>query len=417
MPLAAKYSQDIAAKYEFKQYVDRAALVASKLGPSRSASSRLASAKSETKLTPSSTVSTISSSTSTSAPAPPSKPAAPPPVTKAPVTIAPPPSAPPVVPSIPASAPVKALRSVSQPVPAPLNLPPTGQAALALGSVTFGGQQSVISNATLPLQYVTPQLTSISMMSSPMTIPTIPTNSPMSLPTTSSPMTIPSSSSSSSFLGTPSPYSNLSASPHSPFPSAFAQTTGISPGVTNRSMSLGTGLTAHASLSAQMSGLSLGSGGASPYQQLQPLPQASPTASPNPYASQMLPGVGAGLSPSYNAMGGQLMYANQPMQQPAHMFAPQPQQQSLQVPNSGNPYMPSTTPQGSPYATTQFTSTTPSPYAMTQPLPYTTQPSPFAATHPLPQMQQQQPQTQTNPFTSWISQGPQQTGYPGQQQW
>ena len=395
------------AKYEFKQYFDRSALVASKLGPSRSASNRLASSPSDAKLGSSATASALSTSssvTSTSIPLRQDKPVPPPPA----------PAPTPAVSATPTSFARAPVRSVSQPIPPPLNLPPLGQAATPAtnGGAAFNdlaGLRAPASSASLPLQYASPQYSAISI-NSQMSIPTIPTASSMSMPT-SSPMTIPSTTSSTSFLTTSSPYGNLSASSHSPLPSSLGQTTGISPAVAGRSMSLGTGLT------AQMGGMSFAAGGMSPFQQTQMLPGASPAPSPNPYAPQLLSqvtGIGAGYPAPYNTTGQQMSFV-QPMQQPMQMIAPQPQLQSLQVPGQVA-YMPSTTPQGSPFAAAQFATTTPSPYAMTQPLPYTGQPSPFAATQPLPQMQQQ---PQANPFTSWIQTGPQQAGagYPGQQQW
>ncbi|TCD68665.1 hypothetical protein EIP91_010187 [Steccherinum ochraceum] len=394
----------IRSKYEFKSYFDRSALVASKLGPSQSASHRLSSSKSGARLTPSSTGSTLSNASSPPSKPfpprdPPTKPATPPAMTATASAAL----------STPARAPI---RSVSQPVPPPLNLVPHPQAQVhtPLQSSTMNdlaGLQSATSNASLPLQYATPLY---SAASTSMSIPTIPTTSPQSIPN-GSPMTIPSlpsSSSQSSYLTAGSPYGHLSASPHSPYPSQFSQMAAAS-GM--RSMSLGTGL------SAQPTGYSM-NGGSSPFQQTHMLPQASPAPSPNPFAPQMLP-QSSGLTT------GQQLFMNQhqQQQQPMQMYTPQPQlQSSLHIPNSGNPYLPTPSPQGSPYmATNQFTSGTPSPYAMSQPLPaFPSQPSPYGAPSPLPQMQQQQQQQSSNPFTSWIAQGPQhqqQTGYPQQQQW
>ncbi|KAH8101762.1 hypothetical protein BXZ70DRAFT_74502 [Cristinia sonorae] len=419
----------IRSKYEFKSFVDRSALVASKLGPSRSLS-KMTPSNSDVKLPASSTA------TSSATQAKPLPPRQTPPVLSQ--------SQPPVPPKEPASTPATDYvrpppRTVSQPSHLQSQQPTQPQASLPISNTTLNdlaGLQNPTSNASLPLQYAQTQY---------------------STPVSSVPMTIPNNTSMSSFLTTNSnPYGNLSASPVSPYPSSFGQqTTGISPG---RSMSLGTGL------SAQMGGMQMNQGGLSPYQQTQFLPQSSPSPSPNPY--QMNPQA-TGLPSSYGQQqptqymaqqqqqymmqAQQQQQPQQLFQQPMQTYSPQPQfqpqqaqqAQSLQIPNMGNPYMTMTTtpsPQGtpSPYMTATnntnntFTST-PSPYAMTQALP---QASPYATTQQLPQQGQGQG---GNQFTSWISQGPagqqqqqpqmqmgyqmgyqqqpQQGGYMGQQQW
>ena len=141
------------------------------------------------------------------------------------------------------------------------------------------------------------------------------------------------------------------------------------------------------------------------------------TPSPNPFASQSLPGVGAPgnygtqYSQPQGPFGGTMYTGQQFSQQPmqAQMFAPQPQMQYAQpqVQMAGNPFMPN--------------QSTPSPFMGAQ---MGSTPSPFGgAQQQMTMMQQQQQQQQqtgfvnTNPFTSWVQQPPGQPqgGYP--QQW
>ncbi|CAL1709560.1 unnamed protein product [Somion occarium] len=215
----------IRSKYEYKSFFDRSALVASKLGPSRSVSNRLSTfsaAHSETKAPeslssqPSARPSSIavtnpasSSSTTQSIPhvqqsaAAPSNPAV-----------------------VTARAP---FRSVSQPGPAqPSVQPPISQPQVPSNNPTWNdliSLQTPFSNASLPLQYTSGSFNS----------PSASTSLPVSMQ--SSALTQPN--------GT-NPYSNLAANPASALPSSFTQMAGISPGGFGRSMSLNSGLSAQA---------------------------------------------------------------------------------------------------------------------------------------------------------------------------
>ncbi|CAL1709561.1 unnamed protein product [Somion occarium] len=407
----------IRSKYEYKSFFDRSALVASKLGPSRSVSNRLSTfsaAHSETKAPeslssqPSARPSSIavtnpasSSSTTQSIPhvqqsaAAPSNPAV-----------------------VTARAP---FRSVSQPGPAqPSVQPPISQPQVPSNNPTWNdliSLQTPFSNASLPLQYTSGSFNS----------PSASTSLPVSMQ--SSALTQPN--------GT-NPYSNLAANPASALPSSFTQMAGISPGGFGRSMSLNSGLSAQAPMPTGLGfGPNLNGGiGASSLQQsnmpFNSTPMMTPTSttpSPNPFAPQTLPQMqnmgGMGPNPGFGGMNGmssqlqlQPNFTSQPfqqqqtyqsqmsaMQQP-QMF--QPQAVQYQAPMNTNPFTHQTqTPQlQTPFSSPQFGST----------------PSPMMGIQGLPQMQpmQQQQQSQqafggANQFTSWV-QGPSQNGFNGQQQ-
>ncbi|KAI0080441.1 ArfGap-domain-containing protein [Panus rudis PR-1116 ss-1] len=391
-------------KYEYKAYFNRSALVASKLGPSRSAASRLSQSPQPspriqskptdtTSRTAPSNVST-SSTNATNGPQPVN-------TSQAPVTT-------PVNPALTAA---KApFRSVSQPVPSssttqiqppaqpasqPQATPNTPSTPLWNDLISL---QTPASNASLPLQYAPPQLNTQSISAT----------QPISIPNTQSQLNV------------TNPYSNLSASPLTPFPSSFNQPTGIFPGGINRSMSLNTGL------SAQMNtGLSISpnfaAGGASPLLQQSHLSGMTPntsTPSPNPFAPQALPQM---QSPSpYGTMGSysQQQYNQYQTPQMTPTFQPQPITPQFQTTGPTNPFMQMQQQQPSPSPQLQQLQT-----GFSSNSPYGT-PSPMLGTQPMPQMgmqmqtQFQQPQQQQfsgagqNQFTSWM-----QTPGPHQQQW
>lgn len=420
-----------AAKYEFKSFFDKKALVASKLGPSRSASSRLSavlpdSAAPQPSARPLSVAVTAPSSSSIAQ----------------------------STPSVPAAAPVAAnpslaaarapIRSVSVPVigqPAiqqPQHIPQPPQPQIPVNNATFNdliSLQGPTTNASLPLQFTATSLNT----------PTASTSLPMSIP------------GSASQLGVTNPYSNLSANPASALPSTFTQTTGISPGGIGRSMSLNTGLNFQQPMTTGISPNFNTGLNPSPLMQSNmtlgqnPMMMAgSQTPSPNPFAPQALPQMQSptGMStmsapPMFGAMTGMSMqqplqpnFTSQSFQQPSP-FQPQQQQQPFQaqpqmsgmvLQPQAQMYQPQPT-MFQPAANTnpfmQMQSQTPQLQPSFTPTPqFGGTPSPMMGMQGLPQMQmqmqmQQQPQQQAvpNQFTSWL-QGPSGTnGFAGQQQW
>ncbi|KIP03394.1 hypothetical protein PHLGIDRAFT_130169 [Phlebiopsis gigantea 11061_1 CR5-6] len=396
----------IRAKYEFKSFIkrgttstassttsdhrsrpsaltpssslDRSAAVAALLGPSRSAASRSA---------------TLSSSLS-NAPTATSTPSAPYSASSLPLRSTPSVSG--TLNNAPVSAPLAPARSVSQPYPtAALSSAPVSQTTF--NSSTFAGVHSLqpkTIDATLPLQ-----------------VAATPTSAPL-------PVSI---SSSTSYLSAPNPFHNLSATNTSaasapPYLSSFNQTTGISPGSTGSGLSPGM----NPGYGTNYTGTNI-----SPFQPSPINPTGNTftpmtnTPSPNPFAVQSPQGAGAPgsygvqYSQPQTPFGGPMFTGQQFGQQQLQPFAPQPQMQfsqpqaQMQVPMSGNPFMPN--------------QSTPSPFMGAH---AGSTPSPFGGAQPMqqvnmmqqPQQQQQTGFVNTNPFTSWVQRPPgQQQGY--SQQW
>lgn len=288
----------IRSKYEFKSFISRSAQVAAIMGPSRSASSKL--------------LSTTPPARAQTAPV-----QNPPPVESTPNV---PPPVPPKVPSSTTPSPASAVspsvsgsqsqfRSASQPVPSStLYTQPQqpfaaqAQPQLAPTNNTWNSLVSLQSPSTntssLPLQY-TSSLPSAS---------------------TSQPIQISANPAGTHLSPTMNPYSSLSASPSSPFPSSLAtnQTTGSSPGGVGRSMSLNTGL--------NLSGTSVGTNSSishSPFATAPTglgfapmgMPQTNTMPSSNPFAAQSHPtgtGGSIGGGPGVGYMGSS--YNMQPQQ-------------------------------------------------------------------------------------------------------
>ncbi|EED79798.1 predicted protein [Postia placenta Mad-698-R] len=288
----------IRSKYEFKSFISRSAQVAAIMGPSRSASSKL--------------LSTTPPARAQTAPV-----QNPPPVESTPNI---PPPVPPKVPSSTTPSPASAVspsvsgsqsqfRSASQPVPSStLYTQPQqpfaaqAQPQLAPTNNTWNNLVSLQSPSTntssLPLQY-TSSLPSAS---------------------TSQPIQISANPAGTHLSPTMNPYSSLSASPSSPFPSSLAtnQTTGSSPGGVGRSMSLNTGL--------NLSGTSVGTNSSishSPFATAPTglgfapmgMPQTNTMPSSNPFAAQSHPtgtGGSIGGGPGVGYMGSS--YNMQPQQ-------------------------------------------------------------------------------------------------------
>lgn len=367
---------------------DRSAAVAALLGPSRSAANRIS---------PSPSPSVQSNK------AKPESSTVPPPVPqKTPAQLNQPPSASALPSLVTEATPVP---YSSQPVPTQSQPQAPGQ----LGGVWNDLQslQPKTIDATLPLQIASFQQPSAQPLVTPYS-----TIQPL--------------------LSTQNAFGNLSNSPGASFPSALSHNTAVSAGTVGRSVSLGSGLNATQPSSSYQGGLSPFQ--ASPLASSTSLTPVSGTPSPNPFAPQALPYVGAtptgyggisGLShsPESSFPASPSPYAGQqpipPQQQSSHLFQqpsqvqtpmfqpqhqPQPQflHPQLQVPNGMNAYMQIQSP-GTPFMTAQPYGSTPSPFPQTQS--YSQVP---------PQMQQQQ-QGQgfagASQFTSWVQQPP------SQQQW
>lgn len=303
-----------ADKYEYKKFVSRSAQVAALLGPSKSASSRLASVAP----TRSSTMPAINST-----PAPLSSQL----------------SAAPSLPTTSSSTPTASVgqssfRSASQPVtpPAPTQPPAHMQHRPATQPLRqqpsnplwndLAQLQAPASDSSLPLQFAAPSTTQ------PMIIPTPPNNSGLMV--------------SNQFTG-------LSVSPNNPFPSHLAnQPTGMFPGGAQRSMSLNLPPT-------NMTGLS-GLGASPTPSMLQPQPTmgglsnsthylpTNTTPSPSPFGQQMLPPSNQGVHQQF----AQSNFAQQMLPQGSPMISTQ-----SQLPQ-GSPMMTfQQHPQGSPMIPTQ----------------------------------------------------------------
>lgn len=341
-------------KYEFKRFVsrtDRSAIVASRLGPSRSAAS--------TKSLRSISTSPSSSSRSQTLPATKPSQASLPPATSAP-------AAPTRTPTMPPSAPTSTMnRSASQPIPpSQLLQPPAGNVWSDLASL-----QGPTRTSTLPLQY----LSSTTTPSGP--VPT-------------------------SHLSTGFPASGTS--PGTNFASA-SYSTGLTPQGPSSvsSVSPGAGIFGQG---AVMPSFTLGPSGVNPFTQMAAQAQAQAQAQQNQFPS---------ASPFGTSFPQQSPFAPQAQQptfsqsvtnpffnaaaQPQNTLSPQPQAPFIQATPSPVPFT------GSPF---QQSAPAQSPFQQ-QPLfqqsiqtPFQPQPPQFGSVQP------SGGPVAGNPFTSWLTQPP-----------
>ncbi|KAH9941528.1 putative GTPase activating protein for Arf-domain-containing protein [Amylocystis lapponica] len=378
----------IRSKYEFKSFIDKSAKVAAVLGPSRSASSRLSPAPASR---PQTAPALRASSPSSKPPMPPPKQPSPPGSLLSSGSAS----------ALPSSISQSQFRSASQPIssaPSQYNqVQPQLSTQSQPPSSTSSNWNDLVSlqsstNSSFPLQYAAAPPTSASQ---PISISTQAPTSHLSVAA--------------------NPYSGLSVSPASSFPSSMNQMTGVSPGGAGRSMSLNSGMTLNTGLGY---GASINPGGPSPFQPSQPS-FGTPSPIPHPFAPQSLPS-GPGM-----AFGQQQQpvtpFSASPFQ-PQGAGSPYPQAQAppmfqqsmshpqmqLQMPPQGNPFqMGMQQSVHTPFsAQPQFGMGSPSPFGQLQ-----------QQQQQLQQQQQQQQQqftpTPGSVFSGW--QNGQQPGFPGQQ--
>lgn len=337
-------SQD---KYEFKRFVDRAAIVASHLGPSRSAAS-LRSSPSSPSFPPSPTRSRTLPPAKPLLPSATSAPAAPNRTTTMPS-------------SVPASTTMS--RSVSQPIPPPAQSPQPLAGGVWSDLVSLQGPTPT---STLPLQYST------------------------STPSAPVQMT---HSYANPIAGGPSLGTNFDTTSYS-----FVQTP-HGPGLSS-SVSPGTNIQGQGVAAAPMQPpFVLGTSGVNPFSQMAAQQQAQTQAQQNHFLS-------TSTSPYGSSPPQQPSFATQ-VQQPFSQSVTNPffnaaaQPQSMLSPQPQGPFMP-TTPSPVPFGGSPFQQPAQSPFQQQhlyqQPVQTPFQPQP-------PQLGNVQPGA-GNPFTSWLTQQP-----------
>ncbi|KZT63209.1 ArfGap-domain-containing protein [Daedalea quercina L-15889] len=395
----------IRSKYEFKSFINRAAAAAALLGPSKSLN-RLSpgpQARSQTVLT-----TATNSTPSAPPPVPPKNPSpAPPPVTAASSTPAQ------LTTATPSTFSPPSFRSVSQPVSSsPTTF--TSQTSFASGIKTQSpsvAQQSstwaALASLQSPSSSVQPSFTPSQSLQSQ----TQQTNTP-------------------SFSMSPNPFSGLSASPSSPFPSSVSSiSTRAGQDGVPRSASLGTGLALNVNVGSPMG--SLTPGGSSPFQTQTTLGASSPfQPSPSPFQPQIngapsfQPQQALGLGLSAQNMNPYAGLSTSPMGTNAFAGQPTGSFQSQSSPYmQTNPLQPQPSPQPSPFQQQQQmfqpqmpmqSASSTNPFFQTQ-SPVAAQPQAFPPSpSPFGQPQMQQPMHATgNPFNNWQGQQ-QQMGFAGQ---
>ncbi|KAI8972423.1 hypothetical protein BD414DRAFT_517975 [Trametes punicea] len=358
----------IRAKYEYKSFVSRSAKVAALLGPSRSSSTRIASSADPPR---SQTVPIGSSSATTSTASGGVQPSAPLSTSTTTATATKRTQSP--------------IRSVSQPI-APASASP------GHGGLTFSQPQApFVQQQQQPQQSSNPIWNDLAQLQAPTTNSSFPLQYGSS--TSAQPINI---TRVSTGLSVPNPYSGLSVSPNSPFPSSFSQPSspgGAFLGGQPRSMSLNAGPAMGVNGMGFAPGTGPGMLGTSP-SMLQPqgtlggfptaaamLPQST-TPSPNPFTPQALSASGYGAQQQPQQAG---TFGSSSLGQPSQTFL-QPQGQAQ--------------PQGSPmFASQQL------PYAQSSPM--------FqAGTATTPMQMQTQGSAAGNPFLQPLPQQQQPFGSP-----
>ncbi|KAI0926513.1 hypothetical protein AcV7_005428 [Taiwanofungus camphoratus] len=406
----------IRSKYEFKSFVDRSAQVAVRLGPSRSASSRLSpTPPARAQTVPVQPSTSIASSVSTSAPP------VPPPKTPTVVSSSTTQSITSDMTTSPTSISHSQFRSASQPV--------STSSSLSIQQQSFNPVQSQ-SQSLMQSNSVWDNLASLqsSSTTSSFSLQYTPSSA---ISSASSPQPVSMPGQTSTHLTVSNPYNGLSMSPGSPSPSSMNQGTMAFPAATNRSMSLNAGLTLNGGLDANTgSGQSINPGAVPTFEPRTglsaPLMTPSSVPSPNPFMPQSLPvsNFGNGLGMGNIAIGQQQPsapfggplfpqqnagnpFGQPPTHQPSPLFQPQslaPASMQMQMPTA-NPFL-----QSQPQVHTPFTLQPH--YGMATPSPFG-QPSQQPTPSPFEQPAQQPMFNPGNPFNGW-QQG-QQGGFPGQQ--